>query len=174
MTTFSPYCAGSVATRRSIGLSPTWVETRPSCGMRRSAMSRSERILMREVTAGIAETRHDRRLLEHAVDAVADPHLLLLRLEVDVGGAALDGLGDHALDELDDRRVLAGGAEVDRLAASGRRAVRLATAGAGSESSSSSGSSSGAAPPPLPQLGSLMRSSTDSMSRGEATAGRTS
>src|SRR5215218_7171880 len=51
--------------------------------------------------------RHDRRLLEHAVDAVADPHLLLLRLEVDVGGAALDGLGDHPLHELDDRCVLA-------------------------------------------------------------------
>ena len=55
MTTFSPYCAGSVATRRSIGLPPTWVETRPSCGMRRSAMSRSERILIRDVTAGITE-----------------------------------------------------------------------------------------------------------------------
>jgi hypothetical protein len=59
--------------------------------------------------------RDDRRLLQHAVDAVADPHLLLLRLEVDVGGAALDGLGDHPLDELDDRRVLTRGAEVDGL-----------------------------------------------------------
>ena len=55
MTTFSPYCAGRVATRRSIALPAACVETRPSCGMRRSAMSRSERILMREVTAGIAE-----------------------------------------------------------------------------------------------------------------------
>jgi hypothetical protein len=56
ITTFSPYWAGSVATRRSIALSPTWVETRPSCGTRRSAMSRSERILIRDVTAGTAET----------------------------------------------------------------------------------------------------------------------
>jgi hypothetical protein len=74
-------------------------------------MSRSERILIR----GDHGRWHDRRLLEHAVDAVADPHLLLLRLEVDVGGAALDGLGDDALDELDDRRVLARRAEVDGL-----------------------------------------------------------
>ena len=62
---------------------------------------------MREVTAGTTDDRHDRRLVEHAVDAVADPHLVLLRLEVDVGGAALDGLGDHPLHELDDRGVLA-------------------------------------------------------------------
>ena len=56
ITTFSPYCAGSVATRRSIALPSTTVDTRPSCGTRRSAMSRSERILMREVTAGITES----------------------------------------------------------------------------------------------------------------------
>ena len=56
MTIFSPYCAGSVATRRSIGLSPTCVEMRPSCGMRRSAMSRSAMIFTREMTAGTTET----------------------------------------------------------------------------------------------------------------------
>jgi hypothetical protein len=56
ITTFSPYCAGSVATRRSIALPSTTVETRPSCGTRRSAMSRSDRILIREVTAGTADT----------------------------------------------------------------------------------------------------------------------
>ena len=58
--------------------------------------------------------RDGRGLLEHAVDAVADPHLVLLGLEVDVGGAALDGLLDHPVHELDDRRVLAADAEVDR------------------------------------------------------------
>ena len=136
MTTFSPYCAGSVATRRSIALSPTCVETRPSCGMRRSAMSRSARILMREVTAGTTGRGHDRRLVEHAVDAVADAHLVLVRLEVDVGGAAVDGLGDHALDELDDRRVLAAGAEVDGLRRRGRRAAPAAAAASVSNVSS--------------------------------------
>ncbi len=103
-----------MATRRSIGLSATSSEMRPSCGIRRSAMSRSERILMREMTAGTALERHGGGFLEHAVDAVAHAHLVLGRLEVDVRGAALDGFLDHPVHELDDRRVLAADAEVDR------------------------------------------------------------
>ena len=70
---------------------------------------------MRLMTAGDRADRDGRGLLEHAVDAVADPHLLFLGLEVDVGGAALDGLLDHPVHELDDRRVLAADAELDRL-----------------------------------------------------------
>ena len=57
---------------------------------------------------------HDGGLVEHAVDPEADAHVLVAGLEVDVGGAALDGLGDDLVHELDDRRVLARGAEVDR------------------------------------------------------------
>ena len=96
---------------------------------------------MREVTAGTSETGHGGRLVEHAVDAVADPHLVLLRLEVDVGGAAVDGLADHALDELDDRGVLAADAERDGL---GREVVDRAPARAAPRSRSvSSGSSTG-------------------------------
>ena len=56
----------------------------------------------------------DRRVAQHAVDAVADAHVAVLRLEVDVGDAAVDRLGDEAVHELDDRGVLARGAEVDR------------------------------------------------------------
>ena len=41
MTTFSPWTVGSVATRRSSCLPPTFIEMRPSCGMRFSAMFRS-------------------------------------------------------------------------------------------------------------------------------------
>ena len=52
MTMFSPNAAGSVATRRSMCLSSSSSEMRPSCGIRRSAMSRSERIFTREATAG--------------------------------------------------------------------------------------------------------------------------
>ena len=37
--------------------------------------------------------------------------------EVDVGGALLDGLGDDPVDELDDRRVVGGLAQVDDLGA---------------------------------------------------------
>ena len=58
--------------------------------------------------------RHRGGLLEHAVDAVADAHLVVAGLEVDVGGAALDGLLDHPVHELDDRGVLPAGAEDDR------------------------------------------------------------
>ena len=48
-----------------------------------------------------------RRMLlaeEHAVDAVADAEFLLERLDVDVAGALLDGVGDHGVDQADDRR----------------------------------------------------------------------
>jgi hypothetical protein len=50
MTIFSPYTVGRHATRRSMGRPPTTRATRPSWGMRRSAMSRSAMILRREVT----------------------------------------------------------------------------------------------------------------------------
>src|SRR4051812_19875303 len=53
------------------------------------------------------------RLEEHAVHAVADAEVLLVGLDVDVGGALLDGVEEDEVHELDDRRV--GGAllEVD-------------------------------------------------------------
>ena len=61
---------------------------------------------------------------------------------MDVGGAALDGLLDHPVHELDDRRVLAAGAEVDRrvLAHVVQRArpARLRRGCGGSASASSS------------------------------------
>ncbi len=50
MTTFSPHTVGSVATRRSIIRPPWLTERRPSCGLRRSAMSMSAMILSREMT----------------------------------------------------------------------------------------------------------------------------
>ena len=61
--------------------------------------------------------RNGRGVVQDAVDAVADPHLLAVGLEVNVRGAFLDALGDHAVDELDDR-CLAG-----RLADLGDRAA---------------------------------------------------
>ena len=47
MTIFSPNLPGSVLTRRSMGLPLTRTEISPSCGMRRSEMSRWDMILMR-------------------------------------------------------------------------------------------------------------------------------
>ena len=51
-------------------------------------------------------------LVEHAVDAVADAEVLLVGLDVDVGGALLDGVEQDEVDELDDRRVVGGLREV--------------------------------------------------------------
>ena len=61
--------------------------------------------------AGRHPLRDPLHLLEHAVDAEADDERVLLRLEVDVGGAVLGGLEDDRVDEPDERRV--GDAVVD-------------------------------------------------------------
>src|SRR6267378_774358 len=61
------------------------------------------------------QSREDRRLealgrcqhlVEDAVHAEADTEDLLVRFEVDVGGALLDGVHEHHVDELDDRRLV--------------------------------------------------------------------
>ena len=61
--------------------------------------------------------RHGGRVDEHAVDAEAHAQLVAVGREVHVGGALLDGLGDDPVDELDDRRVLGGLAQLDDLGA---------------------------------------------------------
>ena len=78
--------------------------------------------VLREAPLGDVERRHDldaardrvlqlerrRHLLdEHAVDAVAHAELLLVRLDVDVARALLDGVEEDHVDEADDGRVLA-------------------------------------------------------------------
>ena len=45
--------------------------------------------------------------LQHAVDAVLHVHRVVLRLDVDVAGAALDGREDRRVDQPDDRAVVA-------------------------------------------------------------------
>jgi hypothetical protein len=45
-------------------------------------------------------------LHERPVDPVADPYLLLVRLDVDVGGPLQHGVGEEAVDELHHRRLL--------------------------------------------------------------------
>ena len=93
--------------------------------------------------------------LEHAVDAEADAQLAALGREVDVGRALLDGLGDDAVDELDDRGVVGGLAEVDDLG--GRLLLLLRRRWTARRRRGASGARSSAA-----------------MSSLEATAGRTS
>ena len=46
-------------------------------------------------------------LVEHTVDAVADPHFLLVRLDVDVARAFANGVQEDDVDEAHDRRVFA-------------------------------------------------------------------
>ena len=53
MTIFSPHTVGRVATRRSTVPPPDGTDRRPSCGIRRSAMSMSAMILSRLVTPAV-------------------------------------------------------------------------------------------------------------------------
>src|ERR1043166_5425050 len=52
------------------------------------------------------ELRGHRRLVQDAVNAVADAQLILRRLEMDVGRAVLVGFPDHLVDEFDDAGFL--------------------------------------------------------------------
>ena len=74
--------------------------------MRRSAMLMSAMIFSREMTPPAICLGERIDLVQHAVDAVADPQVVLGRLDVDVGRAVLDRLGDQQVDEPDDRGVL--------------------------------------------------------------------
>ena len=106
MTIFSPYTVGRVATRRSRALPPTFMPIRPSCGTRFSAMFRSAMTLRRLIRPPWMFLGRRHHLVEHAVDAEPDPHVLLGGLDVDVRGPVADSLGHDRVHELDDRRVL--------------------------------------------------------------------
>ena len=87
---------------------------------RAAAHAQLEAAVLRHALLGDVELRHDldarndravvplvdrvHRLVEHAVDPVLDDDDVLLRLDVDVRGAALDRVEDDRVDELDDRR----------------------------------------------------------------------
>ena len=67
MTTLSPNMVGSTLTRMSTGLPPTFSSMRPSCGSRRSAMSRFDMTLMRLSDGGGEVPRRRDHLVQHAV-----------------------------------------------------------------------------------------------------------
>ncbi len=116
MTIFSPQIVGKTETRKSISRPlPSLSLMRPSCGRRRSAMSSDAMILMRLVMRVLQLERRRHLLGEHAVDAVAHAELLLVRLDVDVARALLDGVEEDHVDEADDRRVLAGLLELEEV-----------------------------------------------------------
>ena len=103
MTTDWPWLVGSTLTRRSSSLSPTVTLIRPSWGRRRSAMSILARILMRGQDRAQQPAGGAVALDQHAVDPVADADPILERLDVDVRGPQLHGLGNDQLHQPDDR-----------------------------------------------------------------------
>ena len=115
ITTASPWTLGSVTTRRSTWWPSIVRPTRPSCGRRRSAMSRSAMILMRDTTPATMRRGTVVDVAEHAVDAEAHAHLACRPARSGCRSAVLDRLGDDLVDELDDRRVVGGLAQVDDL-----------------------------------------------------------
>jgi hypothetical protein len=64
--------------------------------------------------------------VQHAVDAEAHDELLGLGLEVDVRGRVVDRLRDDGVDELDDRRLFGGVADVRGLSSAQRPSGVLA------------------------------------------------
>ena len=62
--------------------------------------------LMRDTTSGATRALGLQHLAQHAVDAEAHHQAVLERLDVDVGGVLLDRLGEHRVDQADDRRIV--------------------------------------------------------------------
>ena len=78
----------------------------PSCERRFSTMLISAMILMRLISPIAHGARELQDVLERTVDAEPDVDHVLRRLDVHVGGPVAHGLGEDAVDDLHDRRVL--------------------------------------------------------------------
>ena len=110
-TTFSPKSVGSVETRKSSSRErPSTLELDLDATVLRQALLRDVELRhdldARDERVAQAE-RRVHHVVEHAVDAEADAHLLLVRLDVNVGRAALEGVDQEDVDETHDGRVLA-------------------------------------------------------------------
>ena len=81
MTTLSPNIVGSTLTRMSTGWPPTVSSMRPSCGSRRSAMSRFGHHLDARGDGEGQVPRRRHHFVQHAVGLDADLELVLERLE---------------------------------------------------------------------------------------------
>ena len=122
----------SLSSTRSTASSPWMVgmmETRKS--IRRRFVADAETAVLRDAALGDIEFAHDldarndggvpvlrdgrHGVVEHAVDAVLDGDFLVARFDVDIAGAAFEGVEDGGVDQLDDRRdvAVAGGELVD-------------------------------------------------------------
>ena len=110
-TIFSPKITGSVDTRKSTTLFlrlelDATVLRDPALG---DVEVREDLDARRERRLHLHRRLHD--LLQRAVDPVAHPDFLLVRLDVDIGHALLDGVREQAVDELHDRRGIDLGGE---------------------------------------------------------------
>ncbi len=112
ITIFSPWTVGKTETRRSKSLPLTLTRMRPSCGRRRSAMSRLLMILKREANASCICLGGGVAVQQHAVHAITQAHHFFKRLKVNVTGPIFDGLNDDQVGELDDRSFLTGGSQL--------------------------------------------------------------
>ena len=104
ITTCSPSTVGSTATRMS-SMRPTaraLSAIRPSCGLRRSAMSSFASTFRRVVTPLAIRLGMRCTSVKHAVDASPHNERILLRLEVDVARPVGRGLHDDGVDEADE------------------------------------------------------------------------
>ena len=66
-------------------------------------MSSPDTILMRLTAAAVALLRHRHDVPQQTVDAVPDPQVAGLRLDVHVARAGPHGVGEHDVDQPDDR-----------------------------------------------------------------------
>ena len=105
-TADSPRITGSVATRMSMNRPSTVSPMRPSCGRAPLGDVEVGHDLDPRDQSGREPPRHGGRVDRDAVDPVADAQVAVAGVEVDVGGAAPDGVGDDRVDELDHRRVV--------------------------------------------------------------------
>ena len=63
-------------------------------------------ILIRLTKPSPYRRRQEQDLLQRTVDAESHTHDLVGRFDVDVGGAVTHGLGEDAIDDLDDRSIV--------------------------------------------------------------------
>ncbi len=60
---------------------------------------------MREINEAWIHLGGVKRSYKNAVHAIPDLEAVLIRLDVNVAGSGLDGLGDDVIDQLDNRRI---------------------------------------------------------------------
>ena len=106
MTQFSPMMVATVATRTSTSLPSMLMVSWPSWGRRRSTMFMFAMILMRLTSPGPIAAGKLKDLFQRAVDAEANADDVVGGLDVHVRGAVAHRLGQDAVDDLDDGRVV--------------------------------------------------------------------